>query len=113
MPEYAGIVRISGVVMRPISVTYEKGETLGYYVKHAGGYADNARKRGVYVVYLNGAVEKINRHSRKAIQPGCEIIIPSKKLKRDKNLTTQEALSMGTSAASIAAMVITVANNLK
>lgn len=113
VPEYAGIVRISGEVMRPISVTYEKGETLGYYVKHAGGYADNARKRGVYVVYLNGAVEKINRHSRKAIQPGCEIIIPSKKLKRDKNLTTQEALSMGTSAASIAAMVITVANNLK
>lgn len=113
VPEYSGIVRISGEVMRPISVTYEKGETLGYYVKHAGGFADNARKRGVYVVYLNGAVEKINRHSRKAIQPGCEIIVPSKKLKRDKNLTTQEALSMGTSAASIAAMVITVANNLK
>ena len=113
VPEYSGIVRISGEVMRPISVTYEKGETLGYYVKHAGGFADNARKRGVYVVYLNGAVEKVNRHSRKAIQPGCEIIVPSKKLKRDKNLTTQEALSMGTSAASIAAMVITVANNLK
>ena len=113
VPQYTGVVRISGEVMRPISVTYEKGETLGYYVDHAGGYADNARKKGVYVVYMNGSVEKINRHSRKAIQPGCEIIIPSKKLKRDKNMTTQEALSMGTSAASIAAMVITVANNLK
>ena len=113
VPQYTGVVRISGEVMRPISVTYEKGETLGYYVDHAGGYADNARKKGVYVVYMNGSVEKINRHSRKAIQPGCEIIVPSKKLKRDKNMTTQEALSMGTSAASIAAMVITVANNLK
>ncbi|MDO4993542.1 MAG: SLBB domain-containing protein [Bacteroidales bacterium] len=113
IPQYTGVVRISGEVMRPISVTYQKGETLGYYVDHAGGYADNARKKGVYVVYANGAVMKVNRHSRKAIQPGCEIVIPSKKLKRDKNMTTQEALSMGTSAASIAAMVITVANNLK
>ena len=113
VPQYIGVVRISGEVMRPISVTYQKGETLSYYVDHAGGYADNARKRGIYVVYMNGSVEKINRHSRKAIQPGCEIIIPSKKLKREKNMTTQEALSMGTSAASIAAMIITVANNLK
>lgn len=113
VPQYTGVVRISGEVMRPISVTYQKGETLRYYVDHAGGYADNARKRGIYVVYMNGSVEKINRHSRKAIQPGCEIIIPSKKLKREKNMTTQEALSMGTSAASIAAMIITVANNLK
>ena len=113
VPQYTGVVRISGEVMRPISVTYQKGETLGYYVDHAGGYADNARKKGVYVVYANGAVMKVNRHSRKAIQPGCEIVIPSKKLKKDKNMSTQEALSMGTSAASIAAMVITVANNLK
>ena len=112
VPQYSSTVKISGDVMRPISVTYKKGETLAYYVQHAGGYGDNARKRKVYAVYQNGAVVKINRHSRKAIQPGCEIVVPTKKLKKN-SLTTAETLAIGTSAASIGTMVITVANILK
>ena len=60
---------------------------------------------------MNGAVELISHHSSKDIQPGCEIVVPSKKQKRQ--VTTAEMMSMGTSAASIATMIITVANILK
>lgn len=111
VPEYSSTVKISGDVMYPISVNYKKGETLSYYIRHAGGYGDNARKNRAYAIYMNGAVEKINKHSRKAIQPGCEIVIPSKKIKNQ--MSTAETMAIGTSAASIATMIITVANILK
>lgn len=111
VPQYSSTVKISGDVMYPTSMNYRQGETLSYYIKRAGGYGDNARKRRVYAVYMNGSVELVNHHSKKAIQPGCEIVVPSKKNKRQ--MTTSERMSIGTSAASIATMVITVANILK
>ena len=111
IPEYSNTVKVSGEVMYPISMNYKEGKSLNYYIKRAGGYADNARKKRVYVIYMNGAVELISHHSSKAIQPGCEIIVPSKKQKR--NLSTPEILSIGTSSASLATMIITIANILK
>ena len=75
------------------------------------GYGDNARKSRVYAIYMNGSVELISHHSSKDIQPGCEIVVPSKKQKRQ--MSTAEMMSMGTSAASIATMIITVAKILK
>lgn len=111
VPQYSNTVKISGDVMYPISMNYKEGESLKYYIKRAGGYGDNARKNRVYAIYMNGAVELISHHSSKDIQPGCEIVVPSKKQKRQ--ITTAEMMSMGTSAASIATMIITVANILK
>lgn len=111
IPQYSSTVKISGDVMYPISMNYQKGKSLNYYIKRAGGYGDNARKSRVYAVYMNGAVKQINKHSSKDIQPGCEIVVPSKKQKRQ--MSTAEMMSVGTSAASIATMIITVANILK
>ena len=111
VPQYSPIVKISGDVMYPISMNYKKGESLKYYIKHAGGYGDNARKRRVYAVYMNGSVELLKHSSKKAVQPGCTIVVPSKK-RKDK-MTTAEYAAMGTSAASIATMMVTIANILK
>lgn len=111
IPQYSNTVKISGDVMYPISMNYQKGKSLNYYIKRAGGYGDNARKSRVYAIYMNGSVELISHHSSKDIQPGCEIVVPSKKQKRQ--MSTAEMMSMGTSAASIATMIITVANILK
>ena len=111
VPQYSNTVKISGDVMYPTSMNFKKGETLSYYIKRAGGYGDNARKKRVYAIYMNGSVELLSHHSKKAIQPGCEIVVPSKKTKRA--MTTAETMSLGTSAASIATMIITVANILK
>ena len=111
VPRYSSTVKVSGDVMYPTSMNYKKGETLSYYIKRAGGYGDNARKKRVYAIYMNGSVELLNHHSKKAVQPGCEIVVPSKKAKN--RLSTAETMSIGTSAASIATMIITVANILK
>ncbi len=111
VPQYSSTVKISGEVMYPISMNYKKGESLNYYIKRAGGYGDNARKSRVYAIYMNGSVELIDHHSSKAIQPGCQIVVPTKKQKN--KMTTAEMMSIGTSASSMAAVIATIANLLK
>lgn len=111
IPQYSSTVKVSGEVMYPNSMNYQKGETLKFYIDHAGGYNSNARKSRVYVIYMNGSVERIKKHSSKAIQPGCEIVIPSKQKK--SKMTTAEIMALGTSASSIATMMVSIANILK
>ena len=111
VPEYAATVKISGEVRYPVTVTYHEGEKLDYYIKHAGGYADRAKKNGVYAIYMNGGVKKISKLSSKDIQPGMEIVVPAKNLK--KKLTTAEVVTIGSASASIATMIVTIVNLLK
>ncbi|MCR5313115.1 MAG: SLBB domain-containing protein [Bacteroidaceae bacterium] len=109
IPQFSNTVKVSGDVMYPNTLNYIKGKSIKYYINRAGGYGDNARKSRVYAIYMNGSVKLIN--SSKDIQPGCQIVVPSKKNKH--KMTTAEYSAMGTSAASIATMLITIANLLK
>ena len=107
IPQYSNTVKITGEVMYPIAINYEKGKSLSYYIKRAGGYSDRAKKKGTYAIYMNGSVEQLGRKAKgKSIEPGCEIVIPTKPAKTQ--LSTAERLSIGTSTASIATMIATV-----
>lgn len=111
VPEYSASVKIIGDVMFPVTISYKKGESLDYYIKRAGGYGDNARKKRVYAIYMNGSAKLLSHYSKSDIQPGCQIVVPSKKAKN--KMSTAEILSIGSSSASIAAVVATIANILK
>lgn len=111
VPQFTNTVKVSGEVSYPISMNYRKGEKLMYYINHAGGFANKARKRSVYVVYANGAVEKINRSSAKSVQPGCEIVVPTKD--ETTKLSTAEKMALGTGTASIATIIVSLINLLK
>lgn len=111
IPQFSNTVKISGEVMFPTSMNYEKGKSLKYYIKRAGGYAERARKSNVYAIYMNGSVQELGRRAAKDIQPGCEIVVPSK-ARKDK-MNTAEIMSIGTSAASIATMIASLVNLLK
>ena len=104
IPQFSNTVKISGEVSYPISMNYKKGETLSYYIKRAGGYGNKARKNGVYAIYMNGAVEKINKRSAKAIEPGCEIVVPSKK--QGKKMSSAEIVAITSGAASISSVIV-------
>lgn len=110
VPEYVNTVKINGAVMYPNTVSYKKGENLRYYINQAGGYGNNAKKRKVYVVYMNGTVSRLKSKS-KAIEPGCEIIVPQKDNRN--RMSPAEIIGMGTSAASLATMVATLVNLFK
>lgn len=111
IPEFINTVKISGSVMCPNTVTWTKGAKLKYYINMAGGYGENAKKKKVYIINLNGTVSRAKKYSTDLIQPGCEIVVPTKKERQ--GLKIAEILSMGSMTASIAAMVATVVNTLK
>lgn len=109
IPEYNGTVKISGDVMYPNSVSYEKGKRPAYYIDQAGGWGNRAKKSHTYIIYMNGKVAKIGYNTK--VMPGCEIVVPSKP-KRDAS-SLGEWLTIGTSMASIATMIATIANLIK
>ena len=108
IPQYNHTVRISGDVNSPNTVAFEEGEKYKYYIEQAGGFAQRARKRHVYVVYQNGTIAKA---SKGTIEPGCEVVVPTKG-PRD-NMSAAQWMGLGTSAASLATMFVSVANLLK
>ena len=110
IPEYNNTVRISGEVMYPNTVSYVKGKSLGYYIEQAGDYGERAKKKRAYIVYMNGQVKKASKYKSNLIEPGCEIIVPTK----EKNeFRLQNILSIATTSASLATMIASIANILK
>ena len=108
IPQYNHTVRISGDVNAPNTVAFEDGENYKYYIEQAGGFGERARKRHAYIVYQNGTIAKAKKGE---IEPGCEIIVPSKG-PRDP-LTVQQWMTIGTGVAALTTMFATVAHLLK
>ncbi len=102
IPEYNPVVRISGDVLYPNTVFYEDGNSWKKYVRQAGGFGNRAKKSKTFIVYQNGTVDLVKNGAKP--EPGCEIIVPSKKRKNPLNLAG--VLGLGTSLASIATMVV-------
>ena len=108
IPRYNRTVRISGDVLKPNTVAYKEKPNYKYYIEQAGGYGRRARKSNVYIIYQNGTIAKA---SKGKIEPGCEVVVPTKG-PRD-NMSVAQWMGLGTSAASLATMFVSVANLLK
>ncbi len=102
VPEYNGTVKISGDVMFPNTVSYVAGKGYKKYVEQAGGFGNRAKKGKTFIVYQNGTIGLASKGAKP--EPGCEIIVPSKKRSNPVNLGA--LLSAGTSLASLATMVV-------
>lgn len=111
IPQFSNTVKVSGEVSYPISMNFKKGESLKYYIKRAGGYGNRAKKKGVYAIYMNGSVEKLNHHSGKAVQPGCEIVVPTKK--QSNRMSTGEVMAIASGSASLASVVVALISILR
>lgn len=109
VPQYSGTVKISGDVMYPNTVAYRDGKSVKYYINQAGGWGNRAKKGHTYIIYMNGTVARIGYGTK--IEPGCEIVVPSKP--KGNRLTLPEILSIGSSTASVATMLASIANLLK
>lgn len=110
IPEYDNTVKINGAVMYPNTILYKKGQKVSYYIDQAGGYADLAEKKRAYIVYMNGTVTKAKGSSKDVIQPGCNIIVPTKEQREKMSLA--QIISLGSSVTSMAATVALLINNL-
>lgn len=110
VPKLNNTVKVNGAVMMPNTVGYLSGENANYYLDQAGGYALNAKKSKKFVIYMNGQVARIKGRSKDKIEPGCEIIVPSKKNKR---VNVGEILGYVSSFGSLATMFATISNLIK
>lgn len=109
VPEYNSTVKVSGDVMYPNTVPYVEGRSVSWYIDHAGGYGNTAKKTKKFIIYMNGEVSKAK--GRTEVRPGAEIIVSSKPKGTGMKLT--DWLSIGTSAAALATMIATITNLLK
>lgn len=105
IPEKPTTVRIQGDVLYTNTVHYISGKNVRYYVEQAGGFSEKAHRSKTYVVHMNGTVSV---GMRAKVDPGSEIVVPAKAEKR--KATAGEVISIGSSAASFAAVIVSVLN---
>jgi protein involved in polysaccharide export with SLBB domain len=111
IPQLTNTVKVDGNVMFPNAVAYKEGAKLKHYIEQAGGYGMNAKKTKAIVVYMNGTVARAKKNSKDLIQPGCQIIVPSKLAR--KGMSTSEILSLSSTSASLATVVLALINLIK
>ena len=109
VPRYDGTVKINGEVLFPNTVYFKEGKNTNYYINLAGGTTSTAKKSMTVIIYMNGMVARADRKHKP--RPGCQIVVPTKS--RRKGMSLPEILSIGSSTASIATMIATIANLTK
>ena len=104
VPEFLGTVKISGDVFFPNTVFYEAGKNYKHYVEMAGGFGTRAKKSKSFIVYQNGTVGVVSQGAKP--EPGCEIIVPSKKRKEPFNWSA--VAGVASSLTGIAALILAI-----
>ena len=110
VPEYNGVVKISGNVMFPNTVFFKGGQRCNKYVAEAGGYGNRAKKSKTFIVYQNGTVGLASKGAKP--EPGCEIVVPAKK-KHQSTFNVAAFATTMTSVATLATVVVSLVTLIK
>ena len=105
VPEYNGTVRVSGDVQFPNTITFVEGKNYKWYVERAGGFSETAKKSKAFIVYPNGMMDQLK--SSTEIEPGSEIVVPSKRKLR--YWKAAEWIGLGSALSSMATTIAMVA----
>lgn len=110
IPSLLQTIKISGEVLRPISVVYEPGRSFKHYINSAGGFTSHAYKRGSFVNNANGSVKGTRKtlfiNNYPEIKPGAEIFVP-RKAERER-ISAQGWVGIGTALTSLAVLIIAI-----
>ncbi len=115
IPKVLQTIKISGSVLNPLAVTYEKRLSIKTYIDRAGGYSPNAKKSKSYIIYPNGTSASTKGwlfHRNPKITPGSEIIVPEKPEKKGAD-DAMKWISMAGLMSSMAVSIVTLANIIK
>lgn len=72
---------VSGEVLNPIGLSWEKGKNMKYYVNRAGGFSSDAKRSKSFVIYSNSTTRVTKGFLFKdypPVKPGSRIIVPAK-----------------------------------
>lgn len=109
IPNMNSVVRISGAVQYPNTVSYVGGAKLSHYISQAGGYTKRANRKNSFVVYMNGTLKSRCVLKKMALEPGCEIVVPTKPDRPGNGMAAITAVVSLTSAlTTVAALVVSL-----
>ena len=103
VPTINNTVKINGEVLYPNTVSFIKGKSARYYINQAGGYSNHARRCKAYIIYANG---KVHPKCGGKVQPGCEIVVPSKPER--ERASAAQWVSIASASASLASVAATL-----
>jgi protein involved in polysaccharide export with SLBB domain len=114
VPKELQVVRLSGAVLSPVLVRYDRPKFKDY-ISSAGGFAPEARRRSSYIIYANGNINRTRKflffNNYPKVEPGAEIIVPKKPDK--PGLGAGEAVSIATGLATLSYLLVTIINATK
>lgn len=113
IPEIKQTIQVSGEVLVPSLVQYNKRNRLKHYVNNSGGFTNSAKKSKVFVRYSNGEIKTVKNFLffkfYPKLEPGAGIFVPTK-VERKNKLSTQEIIGITTSLATLGILVQSLTN---
>ena len=112
VPSRPSDVTVSGEVRYPTSIKYQESKMWQDYINEAGGFATQAAKDNLYIVYPNGkaimaARPTLWKKSNTYLQPGATIVVPRSSRSYDAlGLSVEIAPIVASIATSIAALSV-------
>jgi protein involved in polysaccharide export with SLBB domain len=112
IPRELQTVRVLGQVLFPTIVRYDRDMNLRGYISNSGGFALNANRSKVFVLYPNGSAKStesflwMNFYPK--IEPGSRIVVPEKAVEIKNKLTPAETVAILTSISSVVALMYSI-----
>jgi protein involved in polysaccharide export with SLBB domain len=107
IPKLLQTVRVRGDVVYPTTLRHVRGRSLRHYINGSGGFERRANRKQTYVVYANGAVKRTKGifgiKAFPPVEPGSEIIVPSKGEKNQ--IAVAELLGISTGIATLVFLI--------
>lgn len=108
IPKQLQTIKVSGEVLSPVTIIYEKGRGFKNYISQSGGFSDRSLKRRSYILYANGAVKSTRKifffNNYPQVSPGAEIFVPKKVDKRP--MSAAEIVGISSGLASLAVIIL-------
>jgi protein involved in polysaccharide export with SLBB domain len=115
VPKELQTVRLSGQILSPVLVRYDRNYGFKKYISSAGGFAPDAKQGKSYIIYANGTMDRTHKflffNVFPKVEPGAEIVVP-KKAER-KGMSAGETIALGTAVSSLALIIVTIINATK
>jgi len=110
IPSIKQTVEVSGQVLAPTLIRYDKSNAFLDYINSSGGFAEKAKKRSSYVIYANSDIRSTKNFLffkfYPKIEPGALIYVPEKAENKDR-MTLQEILGITTALSTIGVLINT------
>ncbi len=108
VPKQLQTIKVSGEVLSPVTMIFEKGKGFNSYISQSGGFSDRSLKRRSYILYANGSVKSTRKivffNDYPRVDPGAEIFVPKKMEK--KPMSAAEIVGISGGLASLAVIIL-------